>query len=155
MPDESSSTPSTECNMKCSGDNTQLCGAGHRLSVVVDNTWKQTFFSRQSYGTWSLKNCYVDSADRILSNGVSLSASGGSSNATIANCLDACTAQGYLYCGEEYYSECYGGQLSSPAVVASGSDPLSAGCNYPCNGNKTEACGGSNRILVYVNSAAN
>ncbi|ETS86981.1 hypothetical protein PFICI_00809 [Pestalotiopsis fici W106-1] len=153
-PDNSTlATSSSECNMACSGDATQTCGAGNRLSVVDDTTWTSSFGVRASYGTWTLMDCYVDTSSRILPNGVSLSASGGSSNATIAHCLDACAASGYPYCGEEYYSECYGGQLSSSAAVASGADPLSAGCDYPCNGNKTEACGGSNRILVYKNTA--
>lgn len=153
QPDNTTLASSTDCSMQCSGDKAQMCGAGNRLSVIVDSTWKQTFSARQSYGTWTLMNCYVDTSSRVLPNGVDLSASGGSSNATIAHCLDACAASGYQYCGEEYYSECYGGQLSSTAVVASGADPLSAGCNYPCNGNKTEACGGSNRILIYMNNA--
>jgi hypothetical protein len=153
-PDNSTlASASTECNMACAGDSTQTCGAGNRLSVVVDNNWVASFVARESYGTWQLMNCYVDTASRILPNGVDLSSSGGSSNATIAHCLDACAASGYAYCGEEYYSECYGGALSSSATVASGADPLSAGCNYPCNGNKTESCGGSNRIIVYKNTA--
>ena len=97
--------------------------------------------------------CYVDSvSSRSLPNSVSLSASGGSGNATIGNCMDACAASGYLYCGEEYYSECYGSNTAPTAQVAPGSDPLSAGCNFPCNGNKTEACGGANRVLVYINN---
>lgn len=141
--------------MQCSGDNTKMCGAGYRLSVVVDNTWKQTFFARQRYSTWNLMNCYIDGSSRTLPNVVDLSASGGSSNATVAHCLDACAAKGYLYCGAEYYSECYGGQLAPTAAVALGADPLSAGCNYPCTGNKTEACGGSYRIQVYVNGVGN
>jgi hypothetical protein len=140
--------------MKCSGDGTQFCGAGNRLSVVLDNTYKQTFFAAPNYNTWNLMGCYVDStSSRVVKNSVSLAASGGASNATIGNCMDACAAKGYTYCGEEYYSECYGATTAPPSsAVASGADALSAGCNYPCKGNSSQACGGSNRILVYINN---
>ena len=153
-PSPSTSAPASDCNMKCSGDSTQVCGAGNRLSVVVDNTWKRTFFAAPSYNTWNLIACYVDSVNgRILPNAISLAASGGSSNATIGNCVDACADKGYAYCGEEYYSECYGSNTApASASIAPGADPLTAGCNYPCNGNNSEACGGSNRILVYFNN---
>lgn len=138
--------------MPCAGDATQKCGAGNRINIVQDLTWKQTFFARQSFQTWNLLNCYVDGSPRTLPNAVSLSAFGGSNNATIANCLSACQAAGYTYCGEEYYSECWASNTAPTAAVAAGADPLAAGCNYPCNGNKTEACGGSNRILIYINN---
>lgn len=72
---------------------------------------------------------------------------------TIANCLNACQAQGYAYCGAEYYSECYGSAAVPNASLAIAGDALAAGCSYPCNGNQTEACGGANRVLVYINNS--
>ena len=76
---------------------------------------------------------------------------------SIPNCLAACGAKGYAYCGAEYYNQCYGSNTAPNATKiatsSSGStDPLKAGCNYACTGNATEACGGSNRIIVYVNN---
>ncbi|KAF2239089.1 WSC-domain-containing protein [Viridothelium virens] len=153
---EASTAQSTDCNMACAGDSTQKCGAGYRLSVTVDNNWVQTFFAVQNYNTWNLMACYVDSvSSRILSH--SVSTPGGSSNATINNCLDACAAKGYTYCGAEYYSECFGStttpNASAVATSSTGStDPLKAGCTYACTGNATESCGGSNRIIVYTNN---
>ncbi|KEQ63603.1 WSC-domain-containing protein [Aureobasidium melanogenum CBS 110374] len=146
-----SSAKATDCNMACSGDSTQTCGAGNRLSVYVDNTWVSKFNARQSYGTWNLMACYTDNTNgRVLP--TTMSMTGGASNATIANCLDACAKSGLKVCGAEYYQECYGGSVAPSSSLIAGSDPLAAGCNYPCNGNKTEACGGSNKILVYVNN---
>jgi hypothetical protein len=146
-----SSAKATDCNMACSGDNTQTCGAGNRLSVYVDNTWVNKFNARTSYGSWNLMACYTDGTNgRVLPNIMSMT--GGANNATIANCLDACTRSGKTVCGAEYYQECYGGSVAPNSNLIAGSDPLAAGCNYPCNGNKTEACGGSNRILVYINN---
>ena len=140
--------------MKCSGDATQLCGAGNRLSVVLDNAYKQTFFAAASYKTWILMACYVDStSSRLLKTGVSLAATGGGANATIGNCMDACAAKGFTYCGAEYYAECWASKTApSDSFIAAGADSLTAGCNYPCKGNSSEACGGSNRILVYLNN---
>ena len=121
---------------------------------MLDSAYKQTFFAEPSYKTWNLMGCYIDStSSRVLKSGVSLAAFGGGANATIGNCMDACTAKGYSYCGEEYYSECYGATALPPvSTMASGADPLAAGCNYPCRGNSSQACGGSNRILVYINN---
>lgn len=107
--------------MRCTGDRSQTCGAGNCLNILVDTKWEQTFFARETYNTWSLMGCYVDSvATRTLNRGVSLWRRGGSANATIANCLDACQAMGYTYCGEEYYSECYGSTRPPTAWMASG-----------------------------------
>ncbi|USW48743.1 Putative carbohydrate-binding WSC, PAN/Apple domain, alpha/Beta hydrolase [Septoria linicola] len=152
-PKSSASASSADCDMKCKGDSTQICGGSNRISVTIDTAWKQTFFARETYNSWSLQGCYIDGSTRTLPQAVSLSAYGGSSNATISNCLDACNKSGFAYCGEEYYSECWASNVAPTAALADGDDPLTAGCNYPCNGNKTEACGGANRILVYLNGA--
>lgn len=94
--------------------------------------------------------CYTDSSTRTLSKGVSIT--GGGNNMTIANCLDGCAKSGLTYCGAEYYSECYGSATQPATSLALSGDPLANGCNYDCKGNSTEACGGANRILVYVNN---
>lgn len=121
------------------------------MSVVSDDSWKQSFFARESFDSWNLMGCYMDSTSkRSLPTSVSLAAYGGGSKATIANCMQACQARGFTYCGAEYYAECYGSNVAPATDLASGSDPLSAGCNYPCKGNSTESCGGSARIIVYT-----
>lgn len=89
--------------------------------------------------------------------------------------MAACQAKGFAYCGEEYYAECYGGNAKpDEGLLAPGKDALKAGCDFPCRGNASEvsclpgveedcalrgkdadfrqACGGSNRILVYINN---
>jgi len=139
------------CSMACSGDASQTCGGPNRLTVAIDTTWKQTFFARSSYSTWQLKTCYVDSSTRTLPS--KLEVVGGANNMTTANCLDACTAQGLPYCGTEYYQECWGGPNAPDASLALPGDALASGCNFKCNGNSTEACGGADRLLVYYNSA--
>lgn len=144
--------PSSDCSMACTGDKTQNCGAGNRLSVVVDSNWQQTFFARSSYSSWNLMSCYIDSTGtRLLPK--SVSTPGGAKNMTIANCLDSCRSGGFIFCGAEYYGECYGSN-TAPAntSIASGSEPLAMGCDLPCYGNSTESCGGSGKIIVYTNN---
>lgn len=134
------SAPSNDCNSPCGGAKSLSCGGSNRLSVVLDSTWKQRFFAAPAYKTWNLMGCYVDgTTGRLLANGVSLSDFGGASNATIGNCMSACLDKGYRYCGEEYYSECYGSNTAPDASkIATGADALKAGCNFPCSGNATE-----------------
>lgn len=101
--------------------------------------------------------CYQDNVNGVRTLPATLSTVGGTANMTVSNCLDACRAAGLAYCGAEYYQECFGGasQPSSSLVATSSGgsvDPLLAGCNYACMGNSTEACGGANRVLVYVNN---
>ena len=96
-------------------------------------------------------SCYIDSTSaRTLPS--ALSVVGGASTMTVATCLDACAKKGLMYCGQEYYSECYGSATGPDAGLALAGDPLAQGCSFACSGNATEACGGSNRILVYVNN---
>ncbi|KAK8172020.1 WSC domain-containing protein [Phyllosticta citrichinensis] len=144
-------TSLSDCSMTCSGDSAQKCGAGYRISVAKDTTWTPSFFARASYGTWSLAACYVDGANgaRTLPSQIGIDVA----SATVAKCLDACAAAGFAVCGAEYYHECWAGaNLPASALLAPGADALSAGCDYPCAGNSTEACGGANRVLVYVNN---
>ena len=98
--------------------------------------------------------CYTDgTSSRLLKTSVSLAASGGGANATIGHCMDACASNGFKYCGAEYYAECWGSKTApADSKIAPGADPLAAGCNFPCKGNSSEACGGSDRILVYINN---
>ncbi|OJD35635.1 carbohydrate-binding wsc [Diplodia corticola] len=148
----STAAAAADCSSACAGDAGQACGGSFRLSVTEDTAWTQKFFARQSYGTWSLASCYRDNVDGKRTLGTSVSIDAGS--ATVAKCLDACAAKGFAYCGAEYYYECYGG-AAKPAdalVVPDVADPLLAGCDYACSGNSTEACGGADRLLVYVNN---
>ena len=52
-------------------------------------------------------------------------------------------ANGFQYAGLEYYGECYC-DTSITANLAPASD-----CNYTCNGDQKETCGGFSRLSVY------
>ncbi|PSK50339.1 Kremen protein 1 [Elsinoe australis] len=143
-------SPVGSCTMPCAGDKSQICGGANRLSVAVDSNWVQTFFARQSYGVWSSLGCYTDGVGgRTLGQGLT-PLRGGAGNATVANCLDACAAAGLGWCGVEYYSECYGAKTAPKAELALSGDVLANGCSFKCKGNSSEACGGANRVQVFV-----
>lgn len=65
---------------------------------------------------------------------------------TIAECLDYCDNASMKYAGIEYGRECYCSQYVS---VLSEKLNETARCNYACNGNGSEICGGQNAITLY------
>lgn len=143
----------TECNLRCRGDSSQMCGGHLRLSVVVHEQWMPTFFARSSYEGWSMMGCYTDGnkGARTLPRAVHLDS--GPSSMTVSKCLDACQARGMAYCGPEWSQECWGSNTAPESSYAVAGDPIAVGCNYKCSGNQTESCGGALRVLTYVNRA--
>ncbi|MBN3316732.1 WSCD2 protein, partial [Atractosteus spatula] len=62
---------------------------------------------------------------------------------TVFRCQDNCAERGYMYAGLEFGAECYcGHKIQAPN--ASESD-----CNMECKGEKTNTCGGANRLSIY------
>lgn len=144
--------------MRCAGDASQYCGAGFRLSVATDASYMTPRgpAAVPAYGVWSLAACYQDNVSGQRTLPVSVSGTpGGAGNMTVGGCLDACAAAGYATCGLEYYQECWAaapgsGPVNASLVAAPAGDPVAAGCSYACRGDGTQACGGANRVLVYV-----
>lgn len=142
------------CTTACPGGTGQMCGGSNRISIVQDKKWQQKLFTVQSLGKWTFQDCVVDTVSpRTL--GTTLAS--GSSN-TVATCLSACKAKGLTYCGVEYSGECFGA-ASLPTTLksatnAGSSDPIARGCNMPCSGNSTLACGGSSLLGLYKYTAS-
>ncbi|GAC95998.1 hypothetical protein PHSY_003576 [Pseudozyma hubeiensis SY62] len=140
------------CNMACSGDSKQMCGGSNRINIAQDTQWKQSFFTVNKAALWRFADCYVDSTQSRVLN-VTLTPL----NATVEGCLGACNAKNLTLCGVEYGGECYGAwQLPSTAQIAPSTgqtNSLGRGCNKPCNGNSTIACGGSSRLNLYTLNA--
>ncbi|KAL2181799.1 WSC domain-containing protein [Thermothelomyces heterothallicus CBS 202.75] len=62
---------------------------------------------------------------------------------TVEKCVATCKGNGYRYAGLVYYGVCYCGQtVNGPQVDDSQ-------CDLPCNGNKSETCGGNGHFSVY------
>ncbi|KAI0086860.1 copper radical oxidase [Irpex rosettiformis] len=135
-------TTASDCNMPCTGNSAEICGAGNRLTV---------FWSGQqpppppttvpSVGQWVSLGCYSDStASRTLTVGIDPTGPN-----SIETCTSACFNAGYPLSGTEFADECYCGLGFSNG----GAPTALADCNMPCAGNSSEFCGGPNRLNVY------
>ncbi|KAF4983339.1 hypothetical protein FZEAL_1231 [Fusarium zealandicum] len=142
-----------ECNLPCSGDETQTCGGTSTINIWQDPTFKTTTIIGGASGT-VIKNiadykpigCYTDTSDkgRALMWGLDYDGS----DMTPTKCLNGCADQGFPLAGIEYGGECYcGNVLANDTAKADPSD-----CNMNCNGDNTFKCGGSGRLSVYVSN---
>ena len=137
--------------MYCSGDKTEYCGAGNRLSVYTipkpaSSTSSATASASSSTSTSSATtymNCYSDNnGGRALLTRLS----------TTSSSVDACQAAAQKanlnYFGLEYGGECWAGNTiaTTSTVIASGS------CSMACNSNSTQKCGGPNALSMYRNN---
>ena len=64
---------------------------------------------------------------------------------SIAFCKKACFKEGFKYAGVEYANECFCGN-KMPTTIA----PKQSDCNMDCSGNKSQKCGGGNRLNLYT-----
>ena len=112
--------------------NTKYC-----LPSKVDLTCNN-FTSRIYSGPSGL--CYEDTKDgtRVLPHKAHYS-----DKNTVPFCMEACSKKGYKYAGVEYAKECFCGNKLPK------SQRLIAECNMDCSGDKSQKCGGGNRINVY------
>ncbi|XP_063207615.1 sialate:O-sulfotransferase 2 [Chroicocephalus ridibundus] len=84
--------------------------------------------------------CYVDNTRRRTLRGVSFF---DYKKMTVFRCQDNCAERGYLYAGLEFGAECYCGHKIQ-ASNASESE-----CNMACKGERSNTCGGINRLSIY------
>lgn len=140
--------PETRCNMACSGNPDQKCGAGDVLSLY--NTGDLKIFQPPKPqttglpGSWEYAGCWTDS----VVNARALGNQRVSQNNTATFCLSACSKYGYMSGGMQYGEECYCGDHDT--MVASGSTQRpESECNIACTGNKEYICGGGNRNSYY------
>jgi Glyoxal oxidase N-terminus/WSC domain len=145
---QSTLAAAADCNMGCSGKNTTQCGGPNRLTVFWNGKAPATpAVMNSGAGGWSSLGCYTDHgvANRTLT--TIMPTTGGAQALTVELCMSACKAGGFTLAGVEYAGECFCGNQ-----IVNGGAPApdgSAGCNMPCNGNKTEICGGPDRLNVY------
>ncbi|KAK3341705.1 glyoxal oxidase-like protein [Lasiosphaeria hispida] len=131
---------STQCNMACSGDTTQPCGAGGKLnlfkSLVIagpqTNPGVNGFVYQGCYSEGTTGRALTFAPPGIVG-----------SELTVAKCTSACKTAGYTLAGVEYGGECFCGQ-----TITNGAVPAT-GCDMLCNGNSSEYCGAGNRLDVY------
>ncbi|CAG7847892.1 WSC domain-containing protein ARB_07867 {ECO:0000305} Flags: Precursor [Serendipita indica DSM 11827] len=127
----------SDCNMICSGDGTEVCGGGYRLSTYASS--KGPPGPLLSYNDYGYQGCYTDSA-AMRSLPVPMGYAG---SLTPEKCIDACSSEGYVFAGLEYAAECYCGNVNGGALADA------SGCNMPCAGDGSHICGGGNRLTLY------
>ncbi|KAH7360449.1 WSC domain-containing protein [Rhexocercosporidium sp. MPI-PUGE-AT-0058] len=64
-------------------------------------------------------------------------------NQTVEGCVAFCKGNGYQYAGLEYGEQCFCGASVNNVQTDE------ADCDFSCTGDRTEVCGGSNRVSIY------
>lgn len=135
----SKATGLTACDMECSGNARQECGAGNRLSLYYSDTTNGPA-QPPRVGKYAWHGCRTEgSSSRALE---ATRTSG--PDMTLDRCARFC--DGFAYFGAEYGRECYCGNS-----FAEGSAPASfTDCSMPCVGDNRQLCGAGNRLSVYA-----
>ncbi|KAH8201579.1 hypothetical protein TruAng_004271 [Truncatella angustata] len=140
LTDGAAKVAESDCNTACSGDNTQPCGAGNRLTLFNNPSIKGPQ-ANTGIQDWPFIGCYTEG---VTGRALEIAANISDDQVNGANCTAACEKAGYVLAGTEYSGECYcGNQISNNATLATD------GCTMLCNANKTEVCGGPNRLNIY------
>ena len=138
----------TQCDMTCSGNNTEYCGGPNRLNMfqkVYNLTTSVPPTTVKQVGTFLSQGCYKEATNGRLLSGASYA---NNTAMTVESCVNFCQASGATYAGLEYAQECFcGSSLASTAVTADASS-----CNMLCTGNSTEFCGSTSILNVYKNT---
>ncbi|KAH7368772.1 WSC domain-containing protein [Plectosphaerella cucumerina] len=148
------------CNYHCSGDLNQVCGGngvrelngGIFISLFADTLrfdGEETNLPplpepvdpvvNPGVGGFESVGCYTEVPGRTLP------ALRPTEEQTVAACIDACSTAGYSFAGLEYGGECWCGNAIAEAAQPAGADE----CAMPCNDNRSELCGGPDRLNIY------
>lgn len=136
----SSLVADSDCSFPCAGASGEPCGAGDRLNIFTNGVAPAV--ENPGVNGYTSLGCYTDNVQaRTLSTFEPTS----DGLVFVRGCTEICASNGFKYAGVEYGQECFcGNDILNGAQSAPASE-----CNMPCNANKTETCGGSNRINLY------
>ncbi|KAF5353807.1 hypothetical protein D9758_010585 [Tetrapyrgos nigripes] len=136
-------TTASQCNVACTGNRNELCGAGGRLNIFSSGKMPppppQTI---ARVGNWVSLGCFTDGvngAGRTLMHEMNLASN------TIEACTTACFNAGFQFSGTEFADECY----CDTKINTGGVQSTLTDCNMVCSGNSSEFCGGPNRLNLY------
>jgi hypothetical protein len=146
--------PAADCSMTCSGESSQYCGAGNRLSVYARNGTPPPSSTTPTGPTssspppvvtgvpegWTSQGCWIDGAQgRILPHQVP-----DSQTNSQAACANACATAGYTISGTEYSVQCFCGN----AIYNGGAKTADVECSNSCPGAPTQKCGAGDRMNI-------
>ncbi|KAK4455790.1 WSC domain-containing protein [Podospora aff. communis PSN243] len=130
------------CNYPCSGNSSQTCGGDSILSVFTDPTFLPV--DDVTIEDYDHIGCWTD--DSRLGRALTYDMKIDGSTFTTEKCLAACKNEGYAFAGTEFGGECWcGSVIANDTRAAPDSE-----CNMPCNGDRTQTCGGPGRLSLYV-----
>lgn len=140
----------SQCNMKCGGDSSEICGAGNRMSVYATGNFstysKPTVQNSSLPGNWQYQGCLKDQPiPRVLPYEILTMVN----NATISDCLNLCAEYGYSAGGVEFGNQCFCGD-DSDRVNAGVPFRPEADCSVACPGAPEVLCGGGDAISYYT-----
>ena len=136
-----SAVPASDCNMSCTGDATEACGAGRRMNLFK-TTKPMTSNHNVTVPGYVYKGCFTDSTNaRVLTNKTVTD-----SAMTLEKCSTFCT--GNMYWAAEYSTQCFCGN----SLQANTTKVPDTNCGYACGGNSTEFCGAAGLMSLYVQS---
>jgi hypothetical protein len=140
LADSSKTAPLEECNMACSGDQYEYCGAGGRLELYQNpNITTGNPEQPAAVGDYVLVGCQTEGNNTRALAGSAVA----QDNMTNEVCASFC--KDFQYFGTEYGRECYcGNTLDVSSTVAPATE-----CRMLCAGINTEYCGAGNRLSVY------
>uniref|UniRef100_A0A3Q4BQB5 WSC domain-containing protein n=1 Tax=Mola mola TaxID=94237 RepID=A0A3Q4BQB5_MOLML len=113
---------------------------------IIRRVFKESRRSGRRYGPpWRQKatkyiGCYIDDTQKRALRGVSFF---DYKKMTVFRCQDNCAERGYMYAGLEFGAECYCGHKIQAA------NATESECNMECKGEKSNMCGGANRLSIY------
>jgi hypothetical protein len=131
-----------ECNMPCSGDSSQPCGAGQRLTLFHTDNAPPGPEVNPGVNGYEYIGCY---AEGTTGRALTYAAPVPGNEMTVDKCTAACHAANYILAGVEYSGECF-----CDNSIQNGGALANEGCTMLCNGNQSEYCGGPNRLNVYA-----
>ena len=157
---------SDQCNMKCSGDASTVCGGPDAISLfsgpaaqaaAAPSASASATTSAAPSGptpatnlpegwTAASTNCIQEVDGRALTGYTEASP-----DMTIPKCISICSGRGFKLAAVEYSAECFCG---NSLVNGASLDKKSQQCVMPCGGDSTTLCGGPNALQLYTNPNA-
>jgi hypothetical protein len=138
-------TSEAECSTPCGGgDTSEPCGGPNRLTLYKTSLIEPPADPAENPGVdgWESWGCYAEgTTGRTLTFAMNTVPA---AQMTVAKCTAGCKTAGFSIAGVEYSGECYCGNK-----ISNGGKPATNGCSMVCNGNKSEFCGGANRLNLY------
>ena len=136
----------TGCNVACSGNSCETCGAANFLNVY-NLTTAVIPINRPLIDGFGFQGCFVDNSSARILPKLNYN---NASNMTNFFCIEVCVYLNYYWSGTEYRDECW--CANTLATTATRADPTE--CNLQCSANNSEFCGASLRMSVYHNLSA-